>query len=51
MTKTELKRLIKIQRDTGMPWHTPGKIKKDLDYLIQIVKKYLVEVKDEQRMD
>ena len=47
MTKTELKRLIKIQKDTGMPWHTPGRIKKDLEFLLQLIKRYL----NGQKMD
>lgn len=51
MTKPELKRLIQIQRDAGMPWHTPGKVRKDLDFLLQIIMKYLVELKDGQEMD
>jgi len=41
ITEAELKRLIKIQRDVGMPWHTPGSVKRDLGFTLKLIKRYL----------
>ncbi len=41
MTKREKLGVKQVEGRIGKPWHTSSSIKKDLDFLLQLIKRYL----------
>ena len=41
MTKAEKLQLKEIEEHLDMPWHTPARVKKDFNFLLKLVRRYL----------